>query len=335
MLNNILQIIYLLASVSFIIGLKMLSGPKTARQGNFLAAAGMGLAILATIFLFQSKNGEYLGNKIWIFAGIAIGTILGTLSAKKVKMTAMPQMVSLFNGMGGACAAAISLIEFTHLDTSSPSGMIFVVVAGLVIGSVSFSGSIIAYAKLQEIMKSTKKLPGHNLLTAGLLIGIVVLTALLSIGQINPTLFYILFALSLGYGILFVIPIGGADMPVVISLLNSFTGVAAAFGGFLYDNQVMQTGGILVGSAGTLLTVLMCNAMNRSLTNVLFGAFGGSAPTAGGSGQKSEMTVRSTNASDVAMIMHYAQKVHFQYWHNLPPYFFCLLSQFWPCQHPG
>ncbi|TEB17649.1 NADP transhydrogenase [Perkinsus sp. BL_2016] len=309
MLNNILQIIYLLASVSFIIGLKMLSGPKTARQGNFLAAAGMGLAILATIFLFQSKNGEYLGNKIWIFAGIAIGTILGTLSAKKVKMTAMPQMVSLFNGMGGACAAAISLIEFTHLDSSSPSGMIFVVVAGLVIGSVSFSGSIIAYAKLQEIMKSTKKLPGHNFLTAGLLIGIVVLTALLSVGQINPTLFYILFALSLGYGILFVIPIGGADMPVVISLLNSFTGVAAAFGGFLYDNQVMQTGGILVGSAGTLLTVLMCNAMNRSLTNVLFGAFGGSAPTAGGSGQKSEMTVRSTNASDVAMIMHYAQKV--------------------------
>jgi NAD(P) transhydrogenase subunit beta len=211
--------------------------------------------------------------------------------------------------MGGACAAAISLVEFTHLNSDSLSGMIFVVVAGLVIGSVSFSGSIIAYAKLQEIMKSTRKLPGHNLLTAGLLIGIVILTAILSFGQIDSRLFYILFVLSLGYGILFVVPIGGADMPVVISLLNSFTGVAAAFGGFLYDNQVMQTGGILVGSAGTLLTVLMCNAMNRSLTNVLFGAFGGSGPVSTSTGSKSEMSVRPTTSADVAMIMHYAQKV--------------------------
>ena len=309
MLHTLLQIIYLLASVSFIVGLKMLSSPKTARQGNFLAAAGMGLAIVATIFLFQSKEGTFLGNKLWIFAGIAIGTFMGTLSAKRVKMTAMPQMVSLFNGMGGACAAAISLVEFTHLNNNSPAGMIFVVVAGLVIGSVSFSGSIIAYAKLQEIMKSTKKLPGHNLLTAGLLIGIVVLTTILSFGQTDSSLFYLLFVLSLGYGILFVIPIGGADMPVVISLLNSFTGVAAAFGGFLYDNQVMQTGGILVGSAGTLLTVLMCNAMNRSLTNVLFGTFGGSTVAGSSSGSKSEISVRPTNAADVAMIMHYAQKV--------------------------
>jgi len=309
MTNNILQIIYVLASVSFIIGLKMVSGPKTARRGNFLAAAGMGLAIFATIFLFKSHDGSFLGNKTWIFAGIIIGTVLGTISAKQVKMTAMPQMVSLFNGMGGACAAAISLVEFTHLDSSSPIGMVFVVVAGLIIGSVSFSGSIVAYAKLQEIMKSTKKLPAHNLLTAGMLIGIAVITILMTLGNLDPTLFYILFVLSLAYGILFVIPIGGADMPVVISLLNSFTGVAAAFGGFLYDNQVMQTGGILVGSAGTLLTVLMCNAMNRSLTNVLFGSFGGSSTAASASGEKSEMNIRPTNASDVAMIMHYAQKV--------------------------
>ena len=216
MLHNILQIIYLLASVSFIIGLKKLSSPKTAREGNFLAAGGMCLAIFATIFLFQSHNGGYLGNKLWIFSGIAIGTFLGTFSAKKVKMTAMPQMVSLFNGMGGACAAAISLVEFTHLNIDSPPGMIFVVVAGLVIGSVSFSGSIIAYAKLQEIMKTTNKLPGHNILTAGLLLGIAFLTIMLTFSHLDPALFYILFALSLGYGILFVIPIGGADMPVVI-----------------------------------------------------------------------------------------------------------------------
>jgi len=309
MTHNLLQIIYLLASVSFIIGLKMLSSPKSARQGNILAALGMGLAIFATIFLFQSHNGEFLSNKLWIFGGIIIGTILGTLSAKRVKMTAMPQMVSLFNGMGGACAAAISLVEFTHLDSNSPSGMIFVVVAGLVIGSVSFSGSIIAYAKLEEIMKSTKKLPLHNILTSGLLIGIFAIVSILSYGHVDATLFYLVFILSLAYGILFVVPIGGADMPVVISLLNSFTGVAAAFGGFLYDNQVMQTGGILVGSAGTLLTVLMCTAMNRSLTNVLFGAFGGSSSTVSGSGSKSEINIRPTNASDVAMIMHYAQKV--------------------------
>jgi len=307
--NNILQIIYLLASVSFIIGLKMLSSPKTARQGNFLAAAGMGLAVIATIFLYQGHEGP-LGNKIWIFLGISIGSLLGTLSAKRVKMTAMPQMVSLFNGMGGACAAAISLIEFGHIDASSPSGMVFVVVAGLVIGSVSFSGSIIAYAKLQEILKSTKKLPAHNILTSGMLVGIVGLTTWMTMGNIEPGTFYLLFALSLAYGILFVIPIGGADMPVVISLLNSFTGVAAAFGGFLYDNQVMQTGGILVGSAGTLLTVLMCNAMNRSLTNVLFGAFGsGSSAAASSGGSKSEINIKPTTASDVALIMHYAKKV--------------------------
>lgn len=306
--NNLLQLIYLLASVSFIVGLKMLSSPKTARQGNFLAAGGMGIAVLATIFLYRGEGGQ-LGNKLWIFAGIAIGSVLGTLSAKRVKMTAMPQMVSLFNGMGGACAAAISLIEFGHLHPDSPAGITFVVVAGLVIGSVSFSGSIIAYAKLQEIMKSVRKLPAHNFLTSGLLIGISILWLDVSFGNLSAGIFYTLFVLSLAYGILFVIPIGGADMPVVISLLNSFTGVAAAFGGFLYDNQVMQTGGILVGSAGTLLTVLMCNAMNRSLTNVLFGAFGQGSSAAVSSGNKAEMNIRSTSASDVAMLMHYAQKV--------------------------
>lgn len=306
---QILQVIYLLASVSFIVGLKMLSSPKTARQGNFLAAGGMGLAVVGTLLLHKNAEGQAIGNFGWIIAAILIGTFLGTYSAKTVKMTAMPQMVSLFNGMGGACAAAISLIEFGHLHGEAPAGMVFVILAGLVIGSISFSGSIVAYAKLQELMKSNFRLPAHNIITSGLLVAILLMTVVFTFSPISPALFYLLFALSLAYGILFVVPIGGADMPVVISLLNSFTGVAAAFGGFLYDNQVMLTGGILVGSAGTLLTVLMCNAMNRSLTNVLFGAFGGS-PTGGGtSGSKAEMVVRSTNASDVAMIMHYAQKV--------------------------
>ncbi|MFN4145693.1 MAG: NAD(P)(+) transhydrogenase (Re/Si-specific) subunit beta [Runella sp.] len=305
-----LYLVYLIASVSFIVGLKMLSGPKTARQGNFLAAAGMTLAILGTIFLHKNEAGQPIGNFVWIFAAIAIGTVLGWVSAKKVKMTAMPQMVSLFNGMGGACAALISLVEFGHLGADSSAATILTIVAGLVIGSISFSGSIIAYAKLQEIMKKTFRLPAQNILTLVLLISIVGLSIYLALVQPSASLFYVIFVLSLLYGVLFVLPIGGADMPVVISLLNSFTGVAAAFGGFLYDNQVMLTGGILVGSAGTLLTILMCNAMNRSLTNVIFGSFGGgSAAAAAGGSVATGGAVKSSTPSDVAILMNYAQKV--------------------------
>ena len=268
-----LYFIYLLGSMSFIIGLKMLSGPKTARNGNFLAAAGMTLAILGTIFLHKNEEGHLIGNYGWIFGAITIGTIGGWLSAKKVEMTAMPQMVSLFNGMGGACAALISIVEYSHIQNGASVGITLTILLGLIIGSVSFSGSIIAYLKLQEIMKKTFRLPAQNIFTIALLLmilGMLVMTIMLP-SMVHMT---ILLILSLAYGILFVLPIGGADMPVVISLLNSFTGLAAAFGGFLYDNQVMLTGGILVGSAGTLLTILMCNAMNRSLLNVIFGSFG-------------------------------------------------------------
>lgn len=303
-----LYLIYLLGSVFFIVGLKMLSGPKTARNGNFLAALGMILAILGTIFMHTNEDGEPVGNFGWIFTAIAIGTVLGWVSAKKVKMTAMPQMVSLFNGMGGACAALISLVEFGHLHEDASPITILTIVAGLVIGSVSFSGSIIAYAKLQEIMKKTFKLPAQNILTIFLLATIFGLSAYIAFGVTSSVLFYTVFALSLSYGVLFVLPIGGADMPVVISLLNSFTGVAAAFGGFLYDNQVMLTGGILVGSAGTLLTVLMCNAMNRSLTNVIFGSFGGGGAT-GEASTFAGGAVKSSTPSDVAILMNYAQKV--------------------------
>lgn len=305
-----LYLIYLIGSVAFIIGLKMLSGPKTARMGNFLAAGGMTLAILGTIFLHENEAGQRIGNYGWIFGGIIIGTVVGWISAKRVKMTAMPQMVSLFNGMGGACAALISLVEFGHLDGASSPTTIAIIVAGLVIGSISFSGSIIAYAKLQEIMKKTFRLPAQNILTILLLASIFGLSIYLSVGGPSVGLFYLIFGLSLAYGVLFVLPIGGADMPVVISLLNSFTGVAAAFGGFLYDNQVMLTGGILVGSAGTLLTILMCNAMNRSLTNVIFGSFGGgSTAAAAGGSTATGGAVKSSTPSDVAILMNYAQKV--------------------------
>lgn len=316
----VLEICYLIASVLFVIGLKMLSGPKTARQGNTLAAVGMGLAIVATIFLHE-QDGHAIGNYGWIFAGIAIGTVVGWMAAKKVKMTAMPQMVSLFNGMGGACAGLISLIEFGHLmhqaeldPTMTLGGTgLLTIVAGLVIGTVSFMGSMVAYAKLQGLMKGNIRLPFYNFINTGLLIAIFAVCAVITTAA-NPgnvsMLFYTALVLSALYGVLFVVPIGGADMPVVISLLNSFTGVAAAFGGFLYHNQVMLTGGILVGSAGTLLTFVMCKAMNRSLANVVFGAFGGgsgavgaSTSTAGGG------AIKEVSVSDAAVLMNYSKKV--------------------------
>jgi len=296
MYSSLLTFFYLIASVTFIVGLKMLSHPASARKGNMVAAIGMAIAVLGTIFLYE-KEGEPLGNYGWIFSGILLGTILGTLSAKRVKMTAMPEMVSLFNGMGGACAALISLVEFDHLLHADPinilamamnggvaalQGFLLIVLLGLIIGSISFAGSVIAWGKLNGSMKDFS-FPGQhifNLLLMAIILGLAgyLILAL----PANPAYyFYAIFALSILYGLFFVFPIGGADMPVVISLLNSFTGVAAACGGFLYDNKVMLTGGILVGAAGTLLTILMCKAMNRSLANVLIGSFGASAKSTG------------------------------------------------------
>jgi NAD(P) transhydrogenase subunit beta len=321
---NLLTFLYLIASITFIVGLKMLSHPATARNGNRVAAIGMTLAILGTIFLYE-EDGARLGNYAWIFGGILIGTITGTLAAKRVKMTAMPEMVSLFNGMGGACAALISLVEFDHLAHMDPmmagvllmsaggasavKGFLLIIVLGLIIGSVSFAGSIIAWGKLNGSIKDFS-FKGQHIFNILLLAVIVVLAVYLIVFlPANAVLiFYTIFFLSLLYGIFFVFPIGGADMPVVISLLNSFTGVAAACGGFLYDNKVMLTGGILVGAAGTLLTILMCKAMNRSLTNVLIGSFGGSSvgvSSAGAVGTHKEISL-----SDTAVLMSYASKVY-------------------------
>jgi NAD(P) transhydrogenase subunit beta len=281
-MSHILTLCYLIGSITFIIGLKMLSHPAKARKGNLVAAVGMAIAIFGTIFLYE-EDGNKLGNYIWIFSGLIIGTVVGTLIAKKVKMTAMPQMVSLFNGMGGACAALISVIEFQHIahNLSNDGGIIHQgilvsIFLGAIIGSISFAGSMIAWGKLNGNIKDFAY-GGQQVTNVGLMLVILGIAAylLFSLSPENAYWFYIIFGVSLLYGVLFVMPIGGADMPVVISLLNSFTGVAAACGGFLYDNKVMLTGGILVGAAGTLLTILMCNAMNRSLKNVLLGSFGG------------------------------------------------------------
>src|SRR5690242_6547646 len=277
---SILTLCYLIGSVTFIIGLKMLSDPAHARKGNLIAAAGMTMAIAGTIFLYESE-GEKLHNYGWIFGGLAIGGIIGTLAAKKVQMTAMPEMVSLFNGMGGACAALISIIEFDHIVNDPvvvQPGHILIIFLGLVIGSVSFAGSIIAWGKLNGKIGDLSFKGQHiaNRFVFLLIIAGTAYTVINSDTELNPSYLYGILFLSLLYGVLFVLPIGGADMPVVISLLNSFTGVAAACGGFLYSNKVMLTGGILVGAAGTLLTILMCRAMNRSLKNVLIGSFGAS-----------------------------------------------------------
>lgn len=322
---NILTICYLIGAVTFILGLKMLSHPARARKGNLVAAFGMTVAIFGTIFLYKDDAGNKLHNYGWIFGGIAIGAIIGTLAAKKVKMTAMPEMVSMFNGMGGACAAIISIVEFNHLLKISKleyygRGMgkvnfdghietLLIIVLGCIIGSVSFAGSMIAWGKLNGKIKDFT-FRGQHIVNIGLLIVIVGLAVyLISNQELFVTAnFYLIVILSLLYGVLFVFPIGGADMPVVISLLNSFTGVAAACGGFLYDNKVMLTGGILVGAAGTLLTILMCKAMNRSLTNVLIGSFGAGAKTVGGTA-KQQGSYKEITLSDAAVVMSYAHQV--------------------------
>jgi H+-translocating NAD(P) transhydrogenase subunit beta len=300
----ILNIIYLIASVTFVIGLKMLGAPPTARRGNLIAAFGMSLAVVATIVLHEGEVAPIA--YILIASAIAIGSIIGWVAAKKVKMTSMPEMVSLFNGMGGGCAALISLLEFHHhIGETTFTGIIM---AGLVIGSVSFSGSIVAFMKLNGTMRKSIRLPNYNFINLIMMIVTVGVAVYTTVSGNGSSMFlYLTFALALIYGIFFVMPIGGADMPVVISLLNSFTGLAAAFGGFLYDNQVMLTGGILVGSAGTILTLAMCKAMNRPLFNVIFGAFGETAAASTGSNVKG--SIKDISVSDAAVLLNYSKKV--------------------------
>ncbi len=325
MTQIILPLSYLIGSVTFIIGLKMLSHPDSARRGNTVAAVGMTIAILATIFLYTDEAGNKLGNYGWIFGGLIIGSVVGTLAAKKVQMTAMPEMVSLFNGMGGACAMLISIIEFKHHTTGMaelyeeaggsifstiPATLFITIIVGMVIGSVSFAGSIIAWGKLNGRIKDFS-FNGQHIVNL-LLLGVITALTIYIVG-VRPDntimLFYTVLGMALLYGVMFVFPIGGADMPVVISLLNSFTGVAAAFGGFLYDNPVMLTGGILVGSAGTILTILMCKAMNRSLKNVLIGSFGGGNKAKVGGGTKEQGSYKEISLNDTATLMAYASKV--------------------------
>ena len=302
-----LEFLYLIASITYILGLKMLGHPETARRGNLIAAGGMALAIIGTIFLFQGE----VPTLVYALIGIAIvlGSIVGWMIAKKVPMTKMPELVSLFNGMGGASAALIGLIEFEHYTGQTLS--VLTIIGGVIIGSISFSGSMIAWGKLNGTIKKPLRLPRYNIINNLFFLAIILFAGYMIWSNTNSQLYlYILFFGALAYGILFVIPIGGADMPVVISLLNSFTGLAAALGGFLYDNMVMLTGGILVGSAGTILTFAMCKAMNRSLFNVIFGGFG-ETDLVETKETSSKMTgsIKKTTASDVAILMNYCQRL--------------------------
>ncbi len=300
----LLNIIYLIATVTFIVGLKKLGHPDTAKNGNLIAATGMGLAIMGTIFIQDLEVPSFI--YVLIGAAILIGSVIGWLIAIKVEMTKMPELVSLFNGFGGASAALIGLVEYGKNINDTLQAT--TIVSGIIIGAITFSGSLIAWGKLNGSLKSVVKIPQYNTINNLLFIGIIgFATFMVVAGVDSQILLYVLLAGGLIYGILFVLPIGGADMPVVISLLNSLTGIAAAITGLLYNNMVMLVGGILVGSAGIILTVAMCKAMNRTLVSVIFGAFGEATTLTGEN--KALGSIKSTNASDAAIMMNYASNM--------------------------
>jgi proton-translocating NAD(P)+ transhydrogenase subunit beta len=299
---------YLVAGVGFVVGIRRLSSPTTARSGNVIAAVGMAIAIVFT-FLDSDIDTYWL-----ILLGMAVGTVIGVASARLVRMTAMPQMVALFNGVGGGAAALIAAAEFHRLTPSSGSvehdamgAMLF----SALIGSISFSGSLVAFAKLQELLPGRPLVfAGQQLVNAGLFALLLVLGVLAGATESGVWL-VLLLAGALMFGVLLVLPIGGADMPVVISLLNAFTGMAAASAGFVLDNTALIIGGTLVGASGTLLTILMGRAMNRTPANVLFGAFGAVAETAPGAAAGSEdgKAYREVTAEDAAVMLAYASRV--------------------------
>ncbi len=312
-MNVAASLLDLVAIALFILGLHFLNAPPTARLGNRLAAIGMFIALVMVLV-------QTLGIGWWAIAlGTVIGATIGIVAAVRVKMTAMPQMVALYNGAGGGAAALIGVVEYAVFLASGHSALDPVVaislVLSMIIGSISVAGSIIAFLKLQEVMTGRPiTYPGQQVVNAFIALAIVGLGGwfIASAGTLPPAAFYGLLAAALVLGVLFVLPIGGADMPVVISLLNSFTGLAVAITGFELDSVLLIICGALVGASGTILTVDMGRAMNRSITNVLFGAFGsggGSEPAAAGSG--GPQNVRSVSADDVAVMLAYASKVMF------------------------
>jgi len=301
---------YLVTAVMFILGIKRLGSPATARQGNQIAAAGMAIAIVVTLI---DLRGSDLGSLAALaLPAVVIGVIIGGVGARRVQMTGMPQMVALFNGLGAGAAGLISIGDFRHITDAGQSVDVIDAVPILLsclIGSLSFAGSLVAFAKLQELIPTRPMTyPGQKVVNGGLLALVLAAGIVLTATGHGLILLAAFVAGALLLGMLFVLPIGGADMPVIISLLNSFTGVAAAVTGFVLDNEVLIVSGALVGASGTILTQLMSRAMNRPLSNVLFGAFGsgGGAPAANADAGRQ---ARAATVEDVAVLLAYARRV--------------------------
>jgi NAD(P) transhydrogenase subunit beta len=301
------QLAYLLAAVCFIVALKGLSSPKSARNGNLLGAAG---ALLATIVVFFAQDLDHLP---LILAAIAVGTVLGVVAAQRVQMTQMPQLVAMFNGVGGGAAALVALLELIPLVDADQAGLdvpTFHLVATaftVLVGSVSFAGSLVTFAKLQELITTRPVIfPGLPVLFGGSFVAALVLGVFL---VVNPALWLgvVLCLVGLALGLMLVLPVGGADVPIVISLLNAFTGLSVAAGGYVLGNTLLLVAGTLVGASGTFLTLLMAAAMGRSVGNILFGALKGGSTLGGG--EISDRPVKSAGPEDVAILLAYAQRV--------------------------
>ncbi len=304
-------LVWLVASVTFILALKFLASPKTARTGNLLGAGGMALVVLWTFFTTDGM----LANWWIVIVGGAIGSVIGVLGARRVPMTAMPQMVAIFNGAGGGAAAVVALAEFLRDAGAQPSGQllplpfIIATLLGAIIGAVSLTGSIVAFGKLQGLIAPRPvKLPGQQVITSVLFLALVAIGVYVAVVANSVPLFLVFCGLALLLGIVLVMPIGGADMPVVISLLNSYTGIAVASTGFVLGNYALLIAGTLVGASGAILTQLMCKAMNRSIFNVLFAGFGtgGGTAVAGAAGEEAQ---REISAEDAAVLMAYGKRV--------------------------
>ena len=298
------QVAYLLAAVCFILALRGLSSPRTARRGNQIGALG---AVIASVVVFFQGD---LDHVVPILVAIAIGTVIGAAGAQRVQMTQMPQLVALFNGVGGGAAALVALLELQEITEHSGAVGEFALAATaftIVVGSVSFSGSLVTFAKLQELITTRPVIfPGLPLAFGGGLLAAVVLSVLIVL-EPSLALGIVLALLGLAVGLLLVLPVGGADVPIVISLLNAFTGLTVAAGGYLLSNTLLLVGGTLVGASGTFLTLLMAKAMGRSVANTLFGALKGGSTL--GAGEISDRPVRSAAPADVAILLAYAQRV--------------------------
>jgi NAD(P) transhydrogenase subunit beta len=295
---------YIVAFALFVIGLRRLTHPATARQGNKLAAAGMAIAVVATLLK------EEIGDWELIAVGLVIGTIVGVPAARNVKMTAMPQMVALFNGVGGGAVALVAWAEFRHAGGHLELEQMIPILFAAIIGSISFWGSNIAFGKLQEVLPGRPiMLPGQAILNLLVLLGAVGCATAIAAGEESEALFIAILVLAAVLGNMVVLPIGGADMPVVISMLNAFTGLSAAAMGLALDNTALIVAGMIVGASGSILTNLMAKAMNRSIGNIAMGGFGGTVAAPAAAADAEGRTVTSTSADDVAIQLSYANQV--------------------------